>query len=552
MTTARAALRKAVLGALQTIGFDRASPGEWDVQPSTMPACRVRAAADIKRGLSKAPPIFDTTVGVEVQLYVVMPTQEAAQDSAEDFSDEIEEYLLSDPTLVSLVSAFSSVSSQVFISTAGGKPIAKVDMTLELLTREQFTARPPFAALQLLSMAVDFAGGPVDPSGVYTDPPIGDAPTAPPRAAADGGPDGRVEGAILLDMTTGLPPPSIRPRVLGMQVTFPDGRTLDQMRGWNWGRFGQAKESDADLAQQQGATMIRIPLRWWGLYDTQLISGESVDSRDASSPSTAFINPEHLAIFDQQVQWCITRKLWFTIFIDSDCGQNGLQPGEPDYCTVGAGGAIAWPNGRNFFTDPTQLAIYRNVWRFIARKYAQAPYWALAEITPEISWQGSTDQDLVNYYGLLSSDIRQCAPGVPFLVGGPGYKLPQVGSAFDKSALDYVYTGDLFVRPSASPDPVTDLNTRLQSLLNLRANKGVPIFLQQMGVKSGDDISGNVYLRALLNASLSNAVGGTYWQLRDGNTSTEYGVIWTDNAGVEHVKTDEMALIAQWIAGQAV
>lgn len=508
---------------------------------------------DSKRGISKSPPIFDTTVAVQVQLFVTMPTQETAQETAEELSDIVESRIFTYVPLIDLVNAFRTANTQIYVDTAGAKPVAKIDMTLEIETREQFVQLEGFAVLQELAMAVDFAGGPVDPIGAYLAPPVGDVPTLAPRSPVDGGPDGRVEGLIRLDMTSGTPLRLLRPVVRGAQVLFPDGSSLDQYRGWNWGRFGTAKESDADLAKQQGARIIRLPLRWWGNNLDDLGQGLTSDSRDDLSPSTAGINPVHLAILDQTVAWCEARGIWFILFIDSNCGQSGTQTGEPEYCTMNAGGPLAWPNGRNFLTDPSQFAKYRKVWQFVARRYRNSPSLGIFEITPEVGWDTGTPDDIINYYRILSADIRQCAPGVPFIVGGESYKLPKVKTVYDARAIDYIYTGDAFIHSAATPDPVTDVQGRIDNLIDMRAKLNVPVFLQQLGCTTGEDLSDFTYTRGLLNYALANNIGGTYWELRDANNnSAGFGAIYSDFQGVDHVKPDYMAIIAQWIAGQAV
>lgn len=559
--TARAQLRQAVLAALACQpGINIASPGVWDVQPVNMPAVRVRASSDTKRGKGKAPPNFVTNVSIDVQLYVEMPSQEDAQDAAEVLSDALENAILTNVDLIALVNAFNNVASQVHIVTTGDTPYARVDMTLDLECNEFFVDPGPYFILQELNLFLDAKGGPVDPTGVYSNgTPFLNEATDPPRNPVDGGPDGRIEGQILLDMTTGLPPTGggitypPRAKIYGNVVQFPDGRTLDHMTGWSFGRWGVVLEEDFDLIKAQGAGIVRIPLRWNGLY------GSDADSRDMSQPATAFIDPGHLATVDQQIQWAIDRGIWWHLFIDSNCGQNGAQT-EDDriYCQLGDPDSM-WPDGRNFITDPVMFEQFRNVWRFAAAKWGTRPFCAMFELLPEPSFPNPHVPAIQNLYRTLAADVRPLAPGVPFLVGPWQYKATNIKDAWDPTQPDFIYTGDLFAHENAT-DVLLDFQQRLALVLQLRQKQGVPVWIQQVGVNSssGGDNSNHDWLRGCLNmlttGDANGPVGAEYWELRDPAANSDpggYGAIWTSKmTGLDVIKTSYMAVIETWISGQ--
>ena len=54
-----------------------------------------------------------------------------------------------------------------------------------------------------------------------------------------------------------------------------------------------------------------------------------------------------------------------------------------------------------------------------------------------------------------------------------------------------VYTGNLFIHPSGSPaDTVAKFESRLAALSSMKSTRNVPVFVQQFGVRTGDDPTG--------------------------------------------------------------
>ena len=317
----------------------------------------------------------------------------------------------------------------------------------------------------------------------------------------------------------GTPP---RLRLSGPDILAPDGSPL-KLRGWNWGRWGLAQPTDAADNLAQGATCVRIPLRWWGYYE-----GPDIDSRDDTQTATAGIDAGHLATLDAMVAQASAAKLWIILFIDSDCGQNGTQDAhEVAYCDPNG----QYPNGHNFWTDPGVRAKFIKVWKFIAARYRDRPYLGLFEPLPEPNPTSGTDADITAFYDEVMTAIRTVAPGVPFLLGPRVYGMKSVGTAYNVKWKDVVYTGNLFLRTGGTPDEnIAELGLRLQHLLDLQAAHQVPIFVQQCGVMSGDDPDLN-YLNAMLSLLNGKGVGYTYWEYRDTLNPNAYGVIYQDGMG---------------------
>lgn len=341
--------------------------------------------------------------------------------------------------------------------------------------------------------------------------------------------------------TTAQPPAGKVPprlRISGPDLLAPDGSPL-KLRGWNWGRWGLAQPTDAADNAAQGATCVRIPLRWWGYYE-----GPGIDSRDDVQTATAGIDAGHLAILDAMVAQASAAKLWIILFIDSDCGQNGTQDAhEVAYCDPKG----QYPNGHNFWTDPGVRAKFINVWRFIAARYRDTPYLGMFEPLPEPNPTSGTDADITAFYDEVMMAIRAVAPGVPFLLGPRVYGMKSAAAAYHASWKDVVYTGNLFLRTGGTHDEnIAELGLRLQNLLDLQSAHQVPIFVQQCGVNTGDDPDLS-YLNAMLTLLNSKGVGYTYWEYRDTLNPDAYGVLYQDGHGGWIPKTAYLNAISGYL-----
>ena len=297
-------------------------------------------------------------------------------------------------------------------------------------------------------------------------------------------------------------------------LTDPSGAPV-LLRGWNWGHWGTAQPRDAADNARQGANVVRIPLRWWGAY-----GGRDVDSRDDAAVATAGIDPAHLRALDAMVHRASDAGLWIVLFVDSDCGQNGTQDArERAYCDPQG----RYPQGHNFWTDADARRRFIGVWRFLAERYHGIPRLGLFELLPEPNPPGIAPGAVTAFYDDVMRNVRPLAPGVPFLVGGRRYRAEALREAWHPQWRDVVYTANLFLHPGAHG--LDGFERRLQTLSRFRDAHDVPVFVQQTGVRSGED-PGRRGLDAMLDALAAAGVGYTYWEYRGATNPDAYGVLY--------------------------
>jgi aryl-phospho-beta-D-glucosidase BglC (GH1 family) len=307
----------------------------------------------------------------------------------------------------------------------------------------------------------------------------------------------------------------------GSVLRAPDGSAVT-LKGWNWGRWGTMQPQDAGDNVTQGANSVRIPLRWFGLY-----GDPGVDSRLDSAPG--YVNPANLQILDDMVQRASAAKLWIVLFIDSNCGQDGLQsPAEAAYCDPTG----QYPNGHNFWSDPALRAQFVEVWKFIANRYKDVPYIGLFEPLPEPNPSGVSAADVTAFYQQVMSGIESVAPGVPFLIGArDGYDITRVAEAYIPSRHDVVYTGDLFVHPQGSTsDATVELSNRLGYLTAMRNSDNVPVHVQQVAAAPSVDPD-NYWNGTVLDMLNQAGVGFNFWEYRGSANTSDYGAYTQTSEG---------------------
>ncbi len=140
----------------------------------------------------------------------------------------------------------------------------------------------------------------------------------------------------------------------------------------------------------------------------------------------------------------------------------------------------------------------------------------------------------------------------PFLVGArDAYNINLCDEAYiaaPRWANRVVYTGNLFLRTNKSQqENIANLETRLAALVEMKTRRNVPVFIQQFGVRTGDDPSG-FYLEAGLSRMNAAGVGYTGWQWRQNSSNPdEYAIVVTDaDTGNDVVKTNILALYSQY------
>jgi hypothetical protein len=337
------------------------------------------------------------------------------------------------------------------------------------------------------------------------------------------------------------PPAPARLTLSGSRMLGPDGAALT-LRGINEGTWGEMRSTDAAAIAAQGGKVVRVLIRWWGLYGST-----DVESRADGSPG--HFKPDHLAQFLKEVQWCIAAGLWVIPVIDSNCGQNGLQDAAmAQYCDATG----TYPGGHNFWTDLSQRALFKDAWVYLAGLLKDYERIAFYELLPEplANRDATHGAEVSAFYQELMAAIEDGTGDkrTPFLVGArDAYNINLCDEAYIAAARwsnRVVYTGNLFIHTNnTQAQNLATIDSRLAALTSMRTAHNVPVFIQQFGVRSGDD-PGQFYLDAGLKKLHAAGVGYTGWQWRQNTSSpTEYALIIEDpNTGADIVKTAEMTL----------
>ncbi|MGW8390844.1 glycoside hydrolase family 5 protein [Pseudoduganella sp. HUAS MS19] len=346
--------------------------------------------------------------------------------------------------------------------------------------------------------------------------------------AACGGGDGSMGArTAAASQSPALSSDTARPSRLtlnGASMRLPNGKAVT-LRGMNEGTWGEMLQKDATDIAAQGATVVRVLIRWWGRYGTP-----DIESRATHSPG--HFDPDNLKRFLKEIQWCIDAGLWVIPVIDSNCGQNGLQDaGMAAYCDP----AGSYPGGHNFWSDLAMRQEFKEAWLHLAGILKDYSNIAFYELLPEpLEGRGPAQAAQVSaFYQELMAAIDSVDRRTPFLIGArDAYNISLCDEAYidDMRWKDrVVYTGNLFLRTEKSQqENIANLERRLAALVSMRDNRNVPVFIQQFGVRTGDD-PGNFYLDAGLSRMNAAGVGYTGWQWRQNTTNPdEYAVVVED------------------------
>lgn len=207
---ARRMLRLAVLGALEplkaTAGVKTiASPGVWPTPSEKLPAILVNAPTEQKLPNSVGQANFVTGSTVVVQGQLARSTPEEALDAIDALAFAVENAVLMDYWVTRTVQRFTSVQTDIEVTSDGGPHLGGFRMTLVGEMFETFDptqVQPPGSPWPPASpLIVPFEQAqihldtmqPFDPNGTYPNPPFPDAVTPAPRTS---GPDGRDEGGL--------------------------------------------------------------------------------------------------------------------------------------------------------------------------------------------------------------------------------------------------------------------------------------------------------------------------------------------------------------------
>jgi hypothetical protein len=304
--------------------------------------------------------------------------------------------------------------------------------------------------------------------------------------------------------------------VSGSQILDPSGKPI-LLRGWNWGQWGSVQPQDGADNSMQGANVVRIPLRWWGMY-----ADASIDSRSDAAPG--HIDPAHLTLLDATIKEATDNHLWVDLFVDSNCGQASVMNDTAAYCGIGSDGQPA-----NFVNDAMSKQKFIELWEFLVKRYSNTPFIGMYEILPEPSFTCSTNgckdwTTAPTFYASVIPYLRAIDARTPILVGADGgYELKQIATAYMPNVPNLIYTGDILTNSTNTPTYIT-------GAAGFRTQFNVPIFIQQVGLPKSDT---NAAMNADMILSLlnGNGIGWTWWTYRETRSPNGLGFApyWENN-----------------------
>jgi hypothetical protein len=303
--------------------------------------------------------------------------------------------------------------------------------------------------------------------------------------------------------------------VSGTHILDP-GRHPIILRGYNWGQWGTVQPQDAADNVRQGANSVRIPLRWWGDWKS------NVDSRNPGAPG--HIDPAHLAILDKTIAEATSQHLWVVLFVDSNFGQGA--------------------NGRtdNFWTDKAMKQQFVEVWQFLVHRYLNNPYIGAWEILPEPRPVGVSDSGVRAWYDSIIPVIRAIDARTPIVVGpNDAYNLHHLTGAHTTVDKNIIYTGDYFIFDNALD--------RISDILDFEKQFNAPVWINQVGIPSGKTDSRSK-ARSVLDAFNSNGIGWSWWTYRvDATNPDTHGIWYRDPKNTNHwiLKADWYALVGGYL-----
>lgn len=355
------------------------------------------------------------------------------------------------------------------------------------------------------------------------------------------------------------------PRLLvrGSQILSPAGAPIT-LRGYNWNEFAQA--GDAAENRAEGANLVRMTL-WWHIGRNTGCDGQYPGSKfDAYLPgSEGSLDPELLHQLDQKIQWATSRGLWVDLAIrGGDC---------------------------EFWTSSVVQQQFVSMWAFLAARYRNTPYIGMLELLSEPHPKGLGDGNKLAkpIFERAIAAIRTVDPATPILVGpAPSYNIRNVDGIILHDQTNIIYTGNFFELSDYAkqlksghgagggyPGYFNDtkgemgdcdyagrggqpvlmdksfLSGLIQCLVKVRQIYNVPVFVQQLGVRSGTPGS-LAWTNDVLDILNADNIGWAYWvyRTRPGNGENslfqnDIGVVWQDQSGQWRQKADWIKTISE-------
>lgn len=326
----------------------------------------------------------------------------------------------------------------------------------------------------------------------------------------------------------------------GSRFIKPNGKEII-LRGVSLGSWGEDQPTDPTTIAELGANCVRIGLRFW-MPDPQ------ANARDDNG--FAFLSRSHVTQWLDLITAASAAGLWVIPFIDSNCGQNGMQDSETmRFCDpYNAWGA----QGHNFCTDPGMRRVFASiVWPAVAARLRPIAKIAMLELQPEMldgrgpEWAPRVSE----FYQDVIAGVRSVDADTPVLIGARNaYDIRLCAEALLSNRTDVCYTGNLLNQWIVDPEKFDD---GLGALVAMRDEYNVPIFVQQLGRLSAEDLDLSL-LRTALDKMRAAKVGFAYWQWKQHVANGDgYGLNYPTADGAGWIaKEDEQSCLSEYWSAQ--
>lgn len=316
------------------------------------------------------------------------------------------------------------------------------------------------------------------------------------------------------------------------------------LRGFNWGWFGTAQEQDAKDNKALGATAVRIPMRWY-------FEGTKSDTRETGGECN--MSASGLRTIDANVAWAVKQHLWVVLFMGSDLGAGNSE--------------------ENYWTNPDLRKEFKETWLCIAERYKNTPYIGAYEILSEphpkkSSTNGDPEKAVREFYEEMIRAIRTVDKETPLMIGpNDHYEILELAGLYTDVDPRLIYTFNFYYPPeyvkqtkkgkneksSSYPGVLTlkdgtevqndkvYLENMLKHGVDFREKYNVPIFINQVGIRSGV-ADAKRYITDTLDLFRKYQIGFTYWTYRQRGDENDIGIYYPDP------KTGEWVLKADWLA----
>jgi hypothetical protein len=179
-------------------------PDDWPVQRVQLPALLVDTADEMKvaRGRMGGIPQFLTTSTIAVTAYVQETSKERAKARLDRLTKQIEFQVFTSNDIICSIQQFSQVRSTYKVTAEGQQHNGLATLLFEMEYPQEYWPDPGIVDLTTVVVDIDLSA-PFDATGTYTtaQPDFNaDFPTAAKPAPRTSGPDGRVEGRLVITL----------------------------------------------------------------------------------------------------------------------------------------------------------------------------------------------------------------------------------------------------------------------------------------------------------------------------------------------------------------